>query len=112
MTNIVETVFVVTPEGLAELESPSGALSLELKTVLALVDGICPVGQYIPFLLVFEPLPEKFQTLERMGYLKSSGHISAQAMSAFEHSVTHKHPVSRLPQIDSLASESGFSPLH
>jgi hypothetical protein len=111
MSNILEVVFAVTPAGYAALRNVSEPLSLELKTVLTLVDGICPVGQYIPFLLVFDPLPEKFQILERMGYLKATGRISAQAMSGFEQSVSQKQPLSRLPRIDAHAHNSGFLPL-
>lgn len=111
MTDILETVFVVTSEGFAAQQNGSELLSLDLKTILSLVDGICPVGQYIPFLLVFQPLSEKFQSLEKMGYLKSSGQISTQAMSAFKNSVIERQPLSRLPRIDSLDSESGFARL-
>lgn len=109
MTNIRETVFVVTPEGFAALKNLSGTLSLELKTVLSLVDGTCPVHQYIPFLLVFDPLPEKFRILEQLEYIKPSGQISEQATSGFEYSVAQQQPLSG-PLIDSLTSEPGFSP--
>jgi hypothetical protein len=111
MTNILEIVFVVTPAGYAALRNVSEPLNIELKTVLTLVDGICPVGQYIPFLLAFDPLPEKFQILERMGYLQAAGRISTQAMSVFEQSVAQKQPTSRLPRIDAQAENSGFLPL-
>lgn len=111
MSNILETVFAVTPAGYSALRNVSEPLSLQLKTVLTLVDGICPVGQYIPFLLTFDPLPEKFQILERMGYLKPTGSISTQAMSVFEQSVSQKQPASRLPRIDAYARDSGFTPL-
>ena len=111
MSKILEVVFIVTPAGYAALRNLSEPLSLELKTVLTLVDGICPVGQYIPFLLAFDPLPEKFQILERMGYLKATGSISAQAMSVFEQSVSTRQPTSRLPRIDAHAQDSGFLPL-
>jgi hypothetical protein len=111
MTNLLEVVFAVTPAGYAALRNVSDPLNLDLKTVLTLVDGLCPVGQYIPFLLAFDPLPEKFQILERMGYLRQTGRISAQAMSGFEQSVSQRQPASRLPRIDASASESGYMPL-
>ena len=112
MTALLDVVFSVTPAGYSALRNSVEPLSLNLKTLLTLVDGICPVAQYIPFLLAFDPLPEKFQTLERMGYLKRTGSISTQAVSAFEQSVALGQPLSRMPRIDSRQRDSGFVPLN
>jgi len=111
VSSILQTVYAVTSAGYSALRNVSEPLSLELKTVLTLVDGVCPVAQYIPFLMAFDPLPEKFQILERMGYLKRLGHVSAQAMTGFEQSVSQRQPLSRLPRIDVHSSTSGFLPL-
>lgn len=111
MSQLVDTVFTITPAGYAALRNESGALELTLKTVLTLVDGICPVAQYVPFLKVFEPLPEKFQILERMGYIKRTGVVSQAAVSGFEQSVLQGKSAARLPRIDAMSNESGFMPL-
>lgn len=111
MSQLSEVVFNITPSGYSALRSESGMLELALKTVLTMVDGICPVAQYVPFLKTFEPLEEKFFILERMGYIKRTGSISAQAVSGFEQSVLQGRPLSRLPRIDANNSDSGFMPL-
>ena len=111
MSQLSDTVFCITPAGYSALRNESGALELTLKTVLTLVDGICPVAQYVPFLRVFEPLPEKFQILERMGYIKRSGTVSSAAVSVFEQSVLQGNAPSRLPRIDATSNDSGFLPL-
>ena len=110
MSELSDTVFSITPAGYSALRSESGSLELTLKTVLTLIDGICPVAQYVPFLSVFAPLHEKFQILERMGYIKRTGTISAQVVSDFEQSVLKGQSPARLPRIDATASESGFMP--
>lgn len=111
MNPLSDVVFAITPPGYSALRSESGSLALALKTVLTMVDGICPVAQYVPFLRAFEPLEEKFLILERMGYIKRTGTISAHAVSGFEQSVSQGRPLSRLPRIDATNSESGFMPL-
>ena len=110
VSELSDTVFSITPAGYSALRSESGSLELTLKTVLTLIDGICPVAQYVPFLSVFAPLHEKFQILERMGYIKRTGTISARVVSDFEQSVLQGHALSRLPRIDATASQSGFMP--
>lgn len=112
MSALLDVVFSVTPAGYSALRNATEPLNLDLKTLLTLVDGICPVAQYVPFLLAFAPLPDKFQMLERMGYLKRTGVISTQAVSAFEQSVALGQPLSRMPRIDSLHRDSGFMPLN
>lgn len=109
MSTLHDVVYCITPAGYSALRNANEPLNLDLKTVLTLVDGICPVAQYVPFLLAFDPLAEKFQILERMGYLAPTGRISTQAVSAFGHSVSQGQPLSRLPRIDSLMRESGFT---
>ncbi len=111
MSQLSDVVFNITPTGYSALRSESGSLALSLKTVLTMVDGICPVAQYVPFLKAFDPLEEKFLILERMGYVKRAGTISAKAVSGFEQSVLQGDPLSRLPRIDAHNGESGFMPL-
>lgn len=111
MSPLSDVVFSITPAGFSALRSESGLLELALRTVLTLVDGICPVAQYVPFLKVFEPLEDKFLMLERMGYLRRAGTISARAVTGFEQSILQGKPPSRLPRIDANHSESGFMPL-
>lgn len=112
MSDLRDVVFTTTPAGFAALRNVSEPLNLMLKTVLTLVDGICPVAQYVPFLLTFDPLTEKFQILERMGYVKRTGTISGQALAAFDMSVSRNQTAARLPRIDSETQESGFLPLN
>lgn len=111
MSPLSDVVFSITPAGYSALRSGSGFLELALKTVLTMVDGICPVAQYVPFLSVFDPLEEKFLILERMGYLQRAGTVSARAVSGFEQLILQGKPLSRLPRIDADQSESGFMPL-
>ena len=111
MSPLSDIVFSITPAGYSALRNPTGSLDLTLKTVLTLIDGICPVAQYVPFLKAFDPLQEKFQILERMGYIKSTGTISAAVVSGFEQSVLLGDAPSRLPRIDATVKDSGFMPL-
>lgn len=111
MKNLSEVVFGVTPAGYAALRNSTEPMDLRLKTVLTLVDGVCPVAQYVPFLMAFEPLSEKFFILERMGYVKRMGKIASSAVSGFEQSVLSGTCKSRLPRIDSGLQGSGFVPV-
>lgn len=108
MSTIADVVFQITPAGFTALRSVGNPMDLQLKTLLTLVDGVCPVAQYTPFLLAFAPLPEKFELLERMGYVKRTGTISTQALSQFEGSVSRGTSPSRLPRIDADAQDSGY----
>ena len=69
MNNIQNVVFITTPQGFAAMRNKNLAIPLDFMTVLILVDGICPVAQYIPFLQLFEPLEPKFLYLEKSGLI-------------------------------------------
>ncbi len=111
MTQLSEVVFGITPAGYAALRNSTEPMDLRLKTVLTLVDGVCPVAQYVPFLMAFEPLSEKFFILERMGYVKRMGQVATSAVSGFEQSVLSGTSKARLPRIDSAFPPSGFLPI-
>lgn len=111
MNNFSDIVFNLTPQGLAALQSEGTPLSSPLKSVLTMVDGVCPVAQYVPFLRAFAPLEEKFQILESMGYIQRIGAVSSEAVTRFEKSVRMGIPTAALPRIDSEIRESGFSAL-
>lgn len=110
MTPISEVVFGITPSGYAALRNTTEPMDLRLKTVLTLIDGVCPVAQYVPYLMAFESLTEMFFILERMGYIRRLGKIANTAVSGFEKSVLSGTPKARLPRIDSGLRESGFMP--
>jgi hypothetical protein len=112
MNNISEVVFEVTANGFSVLRGGGQSISLQHKTVLTLVDGICPVAQYVPFLLAFAPLEEKFQTLERLGLIRRIGSVSDAAIDAFHASAQSGMVASKLPRIDSQSKSSGFAPLY
>jgi hypothetical protein len=111
VANFSDLVFGLTPQGQAALRSEKTPLSSPLKAVLTMIDGVCPVAQYVPFLRAFSPLDEKFQILESMGYVRRIGAVSSEAVSRFEHSVTMGMHSAALPRIDSEVKESGFSAL-
>lgn len=111
MANFSDIVFNLMPQGLAALQSEDAPLSSPLKSVLTMVDGVCPVAQYVPFLRAFTPLEKKFQILESMGYLQRIGAVSSEAVTRFEQSVTMGIHTAALPHIDSETKESGFSAL-
>lgn len=110
MTPLSEVVFGITPAGYAALRNSTEPIDLRLKTVLTLVDGVCPVAQYVPYLMAFEALTDMFFILERMGYIRRLGRIADTAVSGFEQSVLSGTSKSRLPRIDSGLQESGFMP--
>lgn len=112
MSDLAEVVFEITPAGFAALRNAASPMELQLKTVLTLVDGVCPVAQYRPFLGAFEPLTEKFQILERMLYLSRVGHVSNQAVSRFQQDVSLGGPPSNWRSIDAESQDSGFLPTH
>ena len=111
MNTLSEVVFGITPAGYAALKSSTEPMDLRLKTVLTLVDGVCPVAQYVPFLMAFEPLAEKFFILERMGYVKRMGKVATSSVSGFEQLVLGGTSKARLPRIDSRFPPSGFLPI-
>jgi hypothetical protein len=106
-----ETVYTVTSEGFIALRSSAQQLTLELRTVLTLVDGTCPVVQYIPFMQALAPLLPKFDQLESMGYIRASGSVSKEAVDVFVKAIASGTSVSELPSIDAESKLSGFAPL-
>ncbi len=110
MTGLAEVVFSITPAGYTALRNTTEPMDLRLKTVLTLVDGVCPVAQYVPYLMAFDPLSEKFFILERMGYVRRLGRIASSAVSGFQESIRVGTSKSRLPRIDIESKESGFMP--
>ncbi len=110
MSNLSDIVFAVTPKGFAALRNENTLISIELKTVLTMVDGICPVAQYEPFMRVFAPLSEKFDILEKQGYVRRMGTVSGVAVKLFNESAQSGVPLSKMPRIDSENKDSGFAP--
>jgi hypothetical protein len=101
-------VFVATPDGFAAMRNENLSMPLDLKTVLTLVDGVCPVAQYKPFLSEFAPLEPKFLYLERKGFIRRLGSVSPHAVQQFQDSVMQGMPTDRLPRIDADAADSSF----
>lgn len=111
MAELMDVVFAVTPKGMVAARNTQAPLSPALKTILSMVDGVCPVAQYAPFLTAFKPIDEKFQILESMGYLRRIGTVSKEAVSRFESFVSSGTRPSSLPRIDSESKDSGFLPM-
>ncbi len=109
--NNSDVVFEVTAKGFAVLRGGGAPISLQQKTILTLVDGICPVAQYVPFLLAFAPLEDTFEILEQLELVRRVGRVSEVVVSAFQASANSGLSASRLPRIDALSRGSGFSPL-
>ena len=63
-------VFERTDLGTAAVKSSASDIPRRLRTLLLVVDGRSDVAQYEPFLSALRPLPEKFDELERLGYLR------------------------------------------
>jgi hypothetical protein len=81
-----QIVFATTVDGYAELRNPQTSLSLQERTVLTLIDGVCPVASYLPYLHAFEPVVQKIKKLEQLGYLRRTqqvARISAGQDSAY-----------------------------
>lgn len=110
MANICEIVYDITAKGFAVLRSSDGSMPLNYRTVLTMVDGVCPVAQYVPYLQVFAPLEEKFEALERQGYLRRVGQVSSLAVEKFHESAQAGLSIAKMPHIDAEHKESGFAP--
>lgn len=108
MANFADIVFGLTPQGQAALTNETTPLAPPLKAVLTMIDGVCPVAQYVPFLRAFTPLDEKFHILESMGYLQRVGTVSSDVVSRFQESITMGVHAAALPRIDAEVKESGF----
>lgn len=108
MADINDVVYAITAKGFSALRSDDITISLELKTVLTMVDGVCPVAQYVPFLQVFHPLEDKFELLEKYGLLRRVGTVSGFAVKMFSTQSQSGTPVSKLTRIDADSENSGF----
>ena len=111
MAATAEIVYTVTPEGYTALRVGAPQLNLDLRTVLTMIDGVCPVAQYIPFMRAFAPLLPKFEILEQAGFIRRAGAVSSHAVDAFVKSLAAGVKLSDLPSIDSQSEVSGFAPL-
>ena len=83
-------------------------LSLQERTVLTLIDGVCPVAQYLPFLSSFEPVVQKMKKLEQLGLLRRAGQVTLAAVRRFDEQVNTGASVSRWPSISAESEASGF----
>ncbi len=108
MTDISNVVYAITARGFATLRSNSALISRQHRTVLTLVDGVCPVAQYVPFLGAFEPVIEKFEMLEQIGCLRRVGNVSGSAVQMLHDSVKSGGPISKMQSIDAECENSGF----
>jgi hypothetical protein len=103
-----QVVFAITVEGYAELRNAQSMLSLQERTVLTLIDGVCPVAQYLPFLSSFEPVGQKMQKLEKLGLLRRTGRVAFEAVQQFENQVNADMQVSHWQSISAEHEASGF----
>jgi hypothetical protein len=78
---------------------------------LILVDGICPVAQYLPFLLAFAPLDDIFEVLENLDLVRRVGKVSSETLCEFRTEATEGLAASTLPRINSMSKNSGSMPL-
>jgi hypothetical protein len=106
--NIDTVVYAITVSGYAELRNEKTRLTLQERTVLTLVDGICPVVQYVPFLSEFAPVDKKMRKLEALGMLRRVGKVAQEAVDRFDHQVKSGEQVSSWQGIDSTEKQSGF----
>ncbi len=111
MSDIQDVVYAITARGFATLRTDSAVVSLQHKTILTMVDGVCPVAQYEPFLLAFAPLGEKFELLEKLGCLRRVGTVSSYAIKMFDESSKAGVSASKMPRIDAEHQNSGFAPI-
>lgn len=103
-----QVVFAITVTGYAELRNIKSSLSLQERTVLTLIDGVCPVAQYLPFLSEFEPIIDKLQRLERLGFLRRAGLVTSAAVQLFDDQVSKDSQVSHWQSISAERDISGF----
>lgn len=108
INNIENVVFTSTAQGFAAMRNKNSALPLDLKTILTLVDGVCPVAQYIPFLQLFAPLEPKFLRLEENGFVTRLGTVSMIAVRNFQASLLEGTSPDQLPRIDADFKDSNF----
>jgi hypothetical protein len=109
--NIGSVVYAITVAGYAELRNIKTLLTLQERTVLTLVDGICPVAQYAPFLSEFAPVDKKMLKLEALGMLRRVGSVAKEAVDRFDTQVKSGEQISTWQAISSKDEASGFVPL-
>jgi hypothetical protein len=103
-----QVVYAITVPGYAELRNLQSALNLQERTVLTLIDGVCPVAQYLPFLSSFEPVAQKMQKLEKLGFLRRAGRVAPDAVRRFDEQVSKASQVSQWQSISAESEASGF----
>jgi hypothetical protein len=103
-----QIVLAITVAGYAELRSTKSMLSLQERTVLTLIDGVCPVVQYLPFLSEFEPVIDKLQRLEHLGLVRRVGLVTPAAVKQFDDQVSRDSQVSHWQSISAERDVSGF----
>jgi hypothetical protein len=112
MDSIDQIVFDLTPLGKTALKDESTSLAANLRALLLMVDGVCPVAQYGPFLRALAPIEEKFIVLESLGYIQRIGSVSSVAVSSFQATLQAGLGVNTLPRIDRESPGSNFAPLY
>jgi hypothetical protein len=103
-----QVVFAITVTGYTELRSTNSVLSLQERTVLTLIDGVCPVAQYLPFLSEFEPVIDKLKRLEHLGFVRRTGAVASTAVQLFDEQVHRDFQVSHWQSISADSDLSGF----
>lgn len=68
--DLSSVIFERTDLGTAAIKSSVSEIPRTLRTLMLVVDGRSNVAQYQPFLSALGSLPEKFDELERLGYLR------------------------------------------
>jgi hypothetical protein len=106
-----QVVFAITVRGYAELRNDKSVLTLQDRTVLTLIDGVCPVAQYVPFLSAFEPVKTKLHLLEDLGLIRRVGQVAKEAVDRFDQQVATTEKVSSWQSISAFEAESGFVPM-
>jgi hypothetical protein len=109
--SIDHVVYAITVAGYADLRNDQSRLTLQERTVLTLVDGICPVAQYVPFLSEFAPVAAKMRKLEQLGMLRRVGVVATEAVQRFDEQVKAGERVSVWQGITAVDKASGFMPL-
>jgi hypothetical protein len=75
--DLSSVVFERTDLGTAAVKSTANDIPRNLRTLMLVVDGRSQVAQYEPFLTALGSLPEKFEQLERLGYVRRKDGSSA-----------------------------------
>ncbi|TAG25147.1 MAG: hypothetical protein EAZ37_13855 [Burkholderiales bacterium] len=105
---LTRVVFAITVKGYAELRNTNSILNLQERTVLTLIDGVCPVAQYLPFLSEFNPVIDKLKRLEKLGLLRRVGAVASDAVQRFDKQVSGGSRISHWQSISAEREVSGF----